>query len=846
METKRWERTKKLFQEAIELEPEDRSAFLDKACGTDQRLRQKVEAMLAVASDDYSFPNPALSDPVSEDPFVGTRIGRYLLNSVISSGGMGTVYEATQEQPERKVAIKIINEGILSRSTLRRFEYESQILAALKHPHIAQVIEAGTHSREKGTPVPYFVMEYISNARAITEYAREEGLNTNERLRLFLQVCDAIHSGHLKGIIHRDLKPANILVDTTIGTDVGSLIGTLQYMSPEQCKANPHDIDTRSDVYTLGIVLYELLCHRIPYDLKNAELYETIRTIREEEPIRPVTVQGDLQTILLKALSKDRARRYQSASDLASDLKHFLAREPIEAKRDSTLYVIKKKLMRRPVVTILAALAIMVSFTAVLFAYWGHLDRRAKRSAEGERAVDQALVEILCSRFDQAETCLKTAEANDIDPGRICMLRGIAAREIEDFETAIRELNIAVQRLPDSFGAKAILFDAYYFAGQFDKAAKLREQIWQLEPSTLEDYLYGGWIFGPSMPELAIKWLEIVARERPTPSVQFFLGTQRMFMLVKTYDPEQIDLALATLLSAKTQMRDNGKVAWVLSVTHLIAADINRIRGNQVNSSFHYEKAKEEARRMMKEDEEVAYPHMLSMSIAIYEDRLEDALLHLQSAAPRPGFFPLALFFTPLLFHCLGRYEEALTGLKDMPAPFKTEWAWCMSHTFLLAEVHGIDEADTCFREWKKQFGNIPRYGGGDLDYVIHSFFGQPREAVQSSREYLQKAGLPRHLLDSFDIALGRYVCNEITAEDFYTMATKRSERMHADFLIGLTHLSEGDRDAAKRRFAAVKAAGTIAFSSWFSSERWAYAFLRRLQDDPTWPPWIPVKNDGK
>jgi tetratricopeptide (TPR) repeat protein len=368
-----------------------------------------------------------------------------------------------------------------------------------------------------------------------------------------------------------------------------------------------------------------------------------------------------------------------------------------------------------------------------------------------------------------------------------------------------------------------------------------------LEPSTLEDYLYGGWIFGPLIPELSTEWLEIVARERPTPSVQFFLGTQRMLLLAKTYDPEQIDLALATLLSAKTQLRDNGKSAWVLSLTHLMAADINRIQGNQVGSRFHYDKAKEEARRMMETYEEFAYPHMLSMSIAIYEDRLEDALLHLQSAAPRPGFFPMALFFTPLLFHYLGRYEEALAGLKGMPAPFRTEWVWCMVHTFLLAEVHGIDEAETYFREWKEQYGNIPRSSGHDLDYAIQSFFGRPREAVQSSREYLQNASLSRYYIqDPFNIALDRYICDEITAEDFYKMATKRFDRMHADFLIGLKHLSKGDRDAAKRRFTAVKDAGTIAFSSWFSSERWAYAFLRRLQDDPTWPPWIPVKEDAK
>jgi tetratricopeptide (TPR) repeat protein len=298
---------------------------------------------------------------------VPDRIGRYHCKRVIAIGGMGIVYEAVQEHPHRTVALKVMKAGIASRSVLRRFEYESQILARLRHPNIAQVYEAGTHDDGRGA-VPYFAMEYIPNAKGLTEYVRDARLSTRQRLELFAKVCDAVHHGHQKGIIHRDLKPGNILVDsaaepkiidfgvaratdsdmaiTTLQTDVGQLIGTLQYMSPEQCEADPHDLDLRSDVYALGVVLYELLCDQLPYDVSHAAVYEAARVIREETPTKPSMLnrllRGDLETIALKALEKDRNQRYQSSAEFAADLRHYLHDEPIVARRPSALYQFRK------------------------------------------------------------------------------------------------------------------------------------------------------------------------------------------------------------------------------------------------------------------------------------------------------------------------------------------------------------------------------------------------------------------------------------------------------------------------------------------------------------------------
>jgi len=337
------------------------------------------------------------------------RIGRYVIRRTIASGGMGTVYEAVQENPRRAVALKVMRGGIASATALRRFEYESQILARLRHPNIAQVYEAGQYDDGNGS-APYFAMEYIPNALTITDHAINRNLGTRERLALFVKVCDAVHHGHQKGIIHRDLKPGNILVDpagepkiidfgvaratdsdlaaTMLQTNAGQMIGTLQYMSPEQCEADPDNLDTRSDVYALGVVLYELLCERPPYNLSRASIHEAARLICEAPPTRLSSVdrmlRGDVETIALKALEKDRDRRYQSAADLGHDIERYLRNEPIEARPPSAFYQLRKFSVRHRGVVI----AIGFIVFAVCVGLFGTTFMYARAAREREAAVD--------------------------------------------------------------------------------------------------------------------------------------------------------------------------------------------------------------------------------------------------------------------------------------------------------------------------------------------------------------------------------------------------------------------------------------------------------------------------
>src|SRR2546421_114127 len=521
-------REEALFTLAVEKPAAERAAFLDRECSGDAELRQRIAALLgahAKAGEFLNEPPAAVSAktfvittgmvPVTEK--AGDRIDRYKLLQQIGEGGCGVVYMADQEEPvRRRVALKVIKLGMDTKSVIARFEAERQALALMDHPNIARVLDAG--ATETGRP--YFVMELVRGIK-ITEYCDQNKLSTDERLKLFTQVCHAIQHAHQKGIIHRDIKPSNILVtlhdgvpvpkvidfgiakatqgrltDQTLFTAFEQFIGTPAYMSPEQAEMSGLDIDTRCDIYALGVLLYELLTGDTPFDAREllaSGLDKMRQTIRDKEPERPSTrlstmlnadltstashrrtdapklihlLRGDLDWIVMKSLEKDRTRRYETANGLGMDIQRHLHNEPVLASPPSSLYRFQKLVRRNKTIFaaiggVAAALVIGFGLSLYLFIQERHARQRAvaaeqeqarlRQQAEEGRALGEKLTEagLLLSRnrFEEAEKVVSQIPPHPA-AASIFNVLGVVHAHREQWASAVKNYTRVVELLP--------------------------------------------------------------------------------------------------------------------------------------------------------------------------------------------------------------------------------------------------------------------------------------------------------------------------------------------------------------------------------------------------------------
>ena len=450
----RWSELERLYHAALEMPPEERASWIGQACAHDEKLRCDLESLLEHDQPEDDFLDQRAIDvaareltvdgaePPSIEP--GSQIGAYKIVEQIARGGMGVVYRAEQQYPVRRtVALKVIKPGMDSDHVIARFQAERQALALMEHPNIARVLDAGTTSSGR----LYFVMELVDGI-PVSEYCQKHELGLRQRLELFISICQAIQHAHQKGVIHRDIKPSNILVtvydgnpvpkvidfgiakamhqpltERSMHTQAGATIGTLEYMSPEQAGSYGEDIDTRSDVYALGAVLYELIAGSTPLDrasLRNSSELDLLRRIREEDPPPPSVrqtdarlsraVRGDLDWVVMKVLEKDRARRYETASALARDLRRYLDGEPVEAAPPSYSYRLRKFARRHRAVLLTTAFLGVLLIGGVVVISWMAI--RALRAEQAATAVNDFLQNDL---LQQASPEMQSAARPDPD-----------------------------------------------------------------------------------------------------------------------------------------------------------------------------------------------------------------------------------------------------------------------------------------------------------------------------------------------------------------------------------------------------------------------------------------------
>lgn len=517
MQAQRFQRVKEIFAAVFESGAEDRCALLNSLCENEDDIRSEVESLLEHAECpalDIEVAASHLGGLIAAAANNGTHriampehIGSYRILQLIGEGGMGVVYLAQQDRPRRTVALKVIRPGFATPSLVRRFEHEAHVLGRLQHPGIAQIYDAGLAPTDGGVQ-PFLVMEYFEGV-GLLDYAKQRDISEARRVQLMIDVCNAVQHAHVRGVIHRDLKPANILVNDAGQSKVldfgvarvtdsdtpanaaptvqGQIVGTLAYMSPEQLAGDQNAIDTRSDVYALGVICFELFTGVLPYETKGRSLAELMSALQGGALAPPSPLlRGDLHTITLKAMNPARERRYQSAFELADDLRRYLAGEPINARRDSVAYLVRKQLRRYRNLLLFVMLALCGTILFALHALnqaeqFASLAERERESRQAAEAAEQQAV------VSEQQASRRRDESQAVTGFLMAMLKMADPDVSEDYDASVRTLLAeASKQVAGSFEQfpeaeseiRGALGRIFATLGEFDEAeAHLRRAI---------------------------------------------------------------------------------------------------------------------------------------------------------------------------------------------------------------------------------------------------------------------------------------------------------------------------------------------------------------------------------
>jgi len=861
-----------------------RSEYLQQACGADQGLHERILGLLAAHEKEQTFlkSNVAFKSTVTHAPAnvesgsiakPGEEIGRFKLLQQIGEGGFGVVFMAEQHKPvRRKVALKVIKPGMDTKGVVARFEAERQALAMMDHPNIAKVLDGGTTDSGR----PYFVMELIKGV-PITDYCDQNQLSTNERLELFITACKAIQHAHQKGIIHRDLKPSNILVtlhdgtpvvkvidfgvakavnqqltDKTLYTAFGQMVGTPQYMSPEQAEISGLDIDTRSDVYSLGVLLYELLTGSTPLEtdqLLKAGYAEIQRLVKEAEPQRPSTristsgakltaiakhrsvaperlsalIKGELDWVVMKALEKDRNRRYSTPVELADDVNRYLTKEAVEAYPPSRTYKMKKFVRRNRGLVFAGSLAlvasvfavIMIAATTVSTLNWNaavdaqaetkEALTKAKKSLAAYRnlLVEQALAAVFNSdKNELSKVCTKWGAAN-YEPEMIDLFEGLHEQYNGDPKQAALLIRKAYLQNPNSIPIMA----AYrmFYSKQFrskgsrkeseELGIKINEWMKNTEKSSdFEDVLIG-WSYIHTDPSKAQKLLKL-DRDRRWPIRRVMYAHALALAAAADGNSKMANEAVKEINLANKWLVEENPLAlptelFVLTVACSLNDGLNdkdKARAEEIA-----EKLKDNLSDYWLAENITYLYYRVTENTAIIEELHEsddyDHLGSLQSA----------------YFYKTGNNEKALQFIKrDFRFTLPRIVSACVA-----AELKMSKEARECYQQIKENLNTTLVDNAKALNILL--YLGDLEEAAQEAKAQkirLDKEGITRPFV-SLNLRLNLIANSDLPVEELaekFRADINESEtaKCAGNYLLGLIARAQGNSDLAKTYFEAV------------------------------------------